>query len=144
MLSLSLTTLLNQPLLHTLHCSSRDDEQLLLTIPFTQEVKIFAIDMVSQEDEEAAPSTVRLYVNQDGMTFSDVDDVEPVQILELSASDLSPDAPTKLKFTKFQQVSTITIFIEDNNGADYSVLSSLRLFGAPTSKCDMSAGLQKC
>jgi len=123
---------------------SRDDEQLLLHVPFTQEVKIFAIDMVSKEEPDAAPTTVRLFVNQDDVDFSTVEDLDAAQTLELTASDLLPDRPTKLKFTKFQQVSSLTLFVEDNGGSEYSVISSLRFYGQPTTKCDMSKGLQKC
>ena len=132
------------PMLPTRTHRSRDDEQLLLHVPFTQEVKIFAMDMVSKEEPDAAPTTVRLFVNQDDVDFSTVEDLDSAQTLELTATDLLPDRPTKLKFTKFQQVSSITLFVEDNGGSEYSVISSLRFFGRPTTKVDMSKGLQKC
>ena len=41
------------PMLPTRTHRSRDDEQLLLHVPFTQEVKIFAMDMVSKEEPDA-------------------------------------------------------------------------------------------
>jgi hypothetical protein len=45
---------------------------------------------------------------------------------------------TLLKFVKFQRVSSLTLFIESNNGADYTALSSLRIFGTPLQGTDVS------
>lgn len=46
---------------------------------------------------------------------------------------------TLLKFVKFQRVSSLTLFVEGNaGGADYTALSSLRIFGVPLQGTDVS------
>jgi hypothetical protein len=43
------------------------------------------------------------------MGFSDVEDLEPVQTLELTPDDFVSDNSTPLKFVRFQRVSSLTV-----------------------------------
>jgi PITH domain len=64
-------------------------------------------------------------------------DIEATQVLELTAEDLQPDSVTLLKFVKFQRVSSLSIFVEENNGAETTALSSIKFFGAPVATTKM-------
>jgi len=79
--------------------------------------------------DESAPLTVKLFANGVNLSFENCEDLKPTQEFQLAPADLATDAMTKLYAVKFQRVSSLTIFIEDNNGADATKLSSLKLFG---------------
>lgn len=87
------------------------DEQLLISIQLAQPSKISSIRIAAPE-AATAPSTVKLFVNRDHLAFDDVEDLPPTQVLELSGVS----AELKLNFVKFQNVSTLTVFIEGNQG----------------------------
>jgi len=120
-----------------LYLQSDADEQLLISIPFGQTVKLKGISLVAP-DNEGAPTTVKLFINQPSMDFSDAEDNTPTQVLELTPDDLTVDARTDLNYVKFQYVDHITVFIEANKGdVDNSVLSSLHFFGKTIHNFDM-------
>lgn len=52
-----------------------------------------------------APRVTKLYINRPNMAFSDVDDVEPTQTLELSQTN----GPMELRVVKFQQTHWLTV-----------------------------------
>ncbi|CAM9790133.1 unnamed protein product [Sphacelaria rigidula] len=72
------------------------------------------------------------------MGFSDTDDMEPAQTLELTPEDLASGSVSVLKFVKFQRVSGLSIFVSDNNGAELTFLSSIRLYGSPVATTNMN------
>ena len=74
------------------------------------------------------------------MGFSDCEDFPPTQIIKLE-----PNGQTvfPLSATKFSRVDTLTIFVEDNHGADISCLSSVRLSGTNMDGIDVS-NIKKC
>jgi hypothetical protein len=106
------------------------DAQLLLNIHFQQAVKIHSIKIDSPEDG-SGPKTLRLFVNKVSMGFTEAEDDTPVQELVLTPQNLKKDAnPTPLKFVKFQNVNSISIFVQDNQGnADNTVIDKLHLIG---------------
>lgn len=112
------------------------DEQLLLHVGFMETVKLHSIDFVAPTDD-TAPLTVKLYLNRHSMGFSDTDDMEPAQTLELTKEDLVAGSASVLKFVKFQRVTGLSIFVADNNGAEQSCLSSLRFYGSPVATTKM-------
>jgi PITH domain len=69
--------------------------------------------------------------------YRTLQDIEATQVLELTAEDLQPDSVTLLKFVKFQRVSSLSIFVEENNGAETTALSSIKFFGAPVATTKM-------
>jgi len=86
-------------------------------------------------DPELNPTVIKVYVNRENMGFEDCDDLEPTQTFELSEDDLKEGSkPLALKFVKFQRVTSITIFVEDNNGGDISALGMLKFFGRTMGK----------
>lgn len=103
---------------------------------------------------ESAPRVLKLYANRTNLGFSDAGDIEPTQTIELTESDLGRDI--ELRFVKFQRVQSITvclfiapstvqaahvllrrtqIFVEENNGAEETEISSLKLIGTQPFRC---------
>ncbi|KAL3937985.1 MAG: hypothetical protein SGBAC_007006 [Bacillariaceae sp.] len=126
-----------------LGCKSDADEQLIVHIEFNQFVKIHSLKFTSfnqGSEPETHPTIVKLYINRPNLGFEDIDDVDETQALELTVEDLREGAdPILLKFVKFQRVSSLTFFIEDNQGGEVSALGGLKLFGktvATTNMCD--------
>lgn len=65
------------------------------------------------------------------MGFEDCEDLEATQMLELTEEDLDEQTskPIPLKYVKFQRVTSITVFVEDNYGGDITELGMLKFFG---------------
>eukprot|EP00522_Entomoneis_paludosa_P015766 CAMPEP_0172454062 /NCGR_PEP_ID=MMETSP1065-20121228/11159_1 /TAXON_ID=265537 /ORGANISM="Amphiprora paludosa, Strain CCMP125" /LENGTH=189 /DNA_ID=CAMNT_0013206323 /DNA_START=25 /DNA_END=594 /DNA_ORIENTATION=+ len=125
-----------------LGCKSDADEQLIIHIAFREFVKIKALQFVAFNngvDPESNPSKVHLYVNRENLGFEDCDDVDPQQTLHLTAEDLKEGAsPINLKYVLYQRVSSLTIFIEDNQGGEITALGALKLFGRSVAGTNMS------
>ncbi|ETV76736.1 hypothetical protein H257_09203 [Aphanomyces astaci] len=107
---------------------SEADEQLLIHLEFKEAVKIHSISLKAPKDD-SAPSVVKLFVNRNNLGFSDVTDIEPTQKLDWTQDQLQSGTPVELRFVKFQRVTSLTIFVEENHGGEISALSSLKLFG---------------
>jgi len=64
------------------------------------------------------------------MEFEEAEDADPTAQLELSTDDVKNAQKLKLKFTKFQDVNSLTIFVESNQGdEDVSFLSNVTFYG---------------
>ncbi|KMZ57708.1 Thioredoxin-like protein 1 [Zostera marina] len=96
-----------------LYLQSDADEQLLMYIPFMQVVKLYSIVIFGSEED--GPRTVKLFVNKEHMGFSNVNDYPASASIDLSSENLKGE-PIILKYVKFQNVRSLTIFIEDNQG----------------------------
>jgi hypothetical protein len=106
------------------------DEQLLVTVPFRQNVKVHSLRVLSSgDDKDACPRTLRLFVNRTAMDFGDAEGDPPTQELEITQDQAANGAVVPLKFTKFQSVHSLTIFISDNHGAEETVLTQIGLIG---------------
>eukprot|EP00244_Chara_vulgaris_P010290 TRINITY_DN4679_c0_g1_i4.p1 TRINITY_DN4679_c0_g1~~TRINITY_DN4679_c0_g1_i4.p1 ORF type:complete len:169 (-),score=39.44 TRINITY_DN4679_c0_g1_i4:502-1008(-) len=95
------------------YLESDADEQLLIYIPFKQIVKLSAI--VFKGPPEEGPRNVKLYTNRQSMGFSNTTDFPANQEIILSSDELK-GKPVSLKFVKFQNIGSLTIFIENNQG----------------------------
>lgn len=123
-----------------LNLESDADEQLLIYIPFTQVIKLHSI--VIKGPEEEGPKTVKLFANKEHMGFSNVNDFPPSDTVILSPDNLE-GKPVVLKYVKFQNVRSLTIFIEDNqSGSDVTKVEKIALHGTTVETTDMK-GLKK-
>ncbi|CAM8987079.1 hypothetical protein QQ045_008037 [Rhodiola kirilowii] len=123
-----------------LHLESDADEQLLFYIPFTQVIKLYAI--VIKGPEEEGPKTVKLFTNKEHMGFSNVNDYPPSDTVVLTAENLQ-GKPAVLKFVKFQNVRSLTVFIEDNQSdSEFTKVHKIELYGTTVETTDMK-GLKK-
>ncbi|KAL3843967.1 hypothetical protein ACJIZ3_001370 [Penstemon smallii] len=123
-----------------LSLESDADEQLLMYLPFTQVIKLHSIVIIGPEEE--GPKTVKLYANKEHIGFSDVNDFTPSDIATLSEDNLK-GKPFILKYVKFQNVRSLTIFIEENqSGSDITKVQKIVLYGTTVETTDMK-GLKK-
>ncbi|XP_050886478.1 PITH domain-containing protein At3g04780 isoform X1 [Lathyrus oleraceus] len=123
-----------------LHLESDADEQLLLYIPFTQVIKLYSFVIKGPEDE--GPKTVKLFSNKEHMGFSNVNDYPPSDTAVLSPENLK-GKPVLLKYVKFQNVRSLTIFIEDNQtDSEITKVQKILLIGSTVETTDMK-GLKK-
>eukprot|EP01094_Clydonella_sp_ATCC50884_P019742 TRINITY_DN3929_c2_g1_i1.p1 TRINITY_DN3929_c2_g1~~TRINITY_DN3929_c2_g1_i1.p1 ORF type:complete len:210 (+),score=83.28 TRINITY_DN3929_c2_g1_i1:172-801(+) len=110
-----------------LFVESDADEQLLVHIPFTGQVKVKSI-CVGGGPEGTHPSRMKVWVNKEHMDFEAAEGSEPTQEWELAEDfDCLIHYPTKL--FKFQNVSSLTLFFPENFGADTSIIYYIALTG---------------
>ncbi|OAY79514.1 PITH domain-containing protein At3g04780 [Ananas comosus] len=118
-----------------LHLESEADEQLLIYIPFTQVIKLHSV--VIKGPEEEGPRTAKLFANKEHMGFSDVNDYPSNDTVVLSPENLK-GKPVPVKYVKFQNVHSLTIFIEDNQGGgDISKVQKIALYGTTVDTTNM-------
>lgn len=112
----------------------------MLYIPFTQVIKLYSVAFKGPEDE--GPKTVKLFSNKEHMGFSNVNDYPPSDTLVLSPENLK-GKPVLLKYVKFQNVRSLTIFIEDNQtDSEITKVQKIMLIGSTVETTDMK-GLKK-
>ena len=121
---------------------SDTDEQLMLFIPFQSTLKLHSLHITSipssssDEDDEAPmrPKTLHLFTNRSTVLgFDEADDTPATQKLELKESDWDAKTGTakvELRFVKFQNISSIVIFVADGDGdGEKTRIDRIRLFG---------------
>ncbi|TYH35751.1 hypothetical protein ES332_D13G215000v1 [Gossypium tomentosum] len=123
-----------------LNLESDADEQLLFYIPFTQVIKLHSFVVMGSEED--GPKTVKLFANREHMGFSNVSDFPPSDTVVLSQDNLK-GKPVIVKYVKFQNVRSLTIFIEDNqSGLEITKVQKIALYGSTVETTDMK-GLKK-
>lgn len=78
---------------------------------------------------------IKIFANTKPLGFSECENDDATQEIELTEASLTGD--TALKFVKFQNVKTLTIFIAENNGADKTRITRLSLFGSSEKETDV-------
>jgi len=109
---------------------SDSDEQLLIIIPFNCHVKLHSL--ILEGPDESAPSKIKLFNNQPNMDFSNASSLLPAQELTLTKQQTKQGSGIviPLKFVKFQNIQTISIFVESNHGnSEVTIITKLDLLG---------------
>ena len=120
---------------------SDTDAQMMLFMPFQSTMKLHTLQITSlptaSEDDEATasrPTALQLYTNRSHtLGFDEADDEPATQKIELSED--SWDAATgtanvELRFVKFQNISSLVIFVVDGDGeTDKTRIDRIRLIG---------------
>ncbi|GJJ68174.1 thioredoxin 1 [Entomortierella parvispora] len=115
------------------------DEQLIVSVPFNQAIKLHSIKIVPK-DIAHAPKTIKLYVNKLTLGFDETDSVEETQTIVLSEKEYEANGVIPLRFVKFQNVTSVILFIEDNLGEEETTqIKQLIFIGSPLDSTDMSA-----
>ena len=110
--------------------SEEDDPQLIIRVPFVCPVKIRAFTLIGGGDG-TAPRTAKFFINRETLDFGDAEEGQPAQHWDLAEDPLGTvEYPTQ--FSKFQNVSTLWIFVPDNHGADSTRISYIGLSGVGT------------
>jgi len=111
------------------------DEQLIITVRFQSVVKVHSFSINAQNDD-TAPKTLKIYANEDNTGFEDLAELAPVQEFTLSADQINNRIA--LKFVKFQNVNSFTVFVVDNAGNEHTRINKLTLYGQPKETTKMS------
>lgn len=103
------------------------DNQLMLYVPFTSNLKLHTIQITScvtgdDDDDEAPvrPKTIHIWTNrQHNLGFEEAEDIPSTQTIELKESDWDPQTATaklELRFVKFQNIYSLVLFVADGDG----------------------------
>eukprot|EP01094_Clydonella_sp_ATCC50884_P006411 TRINITY_DN1556_c0_g1_i2.p2 TRINITY_DN1556_c0_g1~~TRINITY_DN1556_c0_g1_i2.p2 ORF type:complete len:161 (+),score=55.27 TRINITY_DN1556_c0_g1_i2:50-532(+) len=104
------------------------DEQLLLCLQFQQNVKVHTLRVAATSADER-PSSFKIFVNKSSMSFGDAESSVCTQQVQVPEGGGEVDIP--LKYVKFQNVVSLTIFIEGNHGGeDTTRLDRLIILGS--------------
>lgn len=90
---------------HTLFLQSDTDEQLIIHIGFNQTVSLKHIYLGLPADE-SCPATVKLFINQPSLGFSDASEIPPTQVLSLSPPSIPEVISHPLSAAKWQRVDS--------------------------------------
>jgi len=115
------------------------DSQLLIKLGFLQPVKLKAITFRGSVEDESAPKAVKIFIGQMNLDFAEADELAAVQSVELSAEHATAGDPIMLRFVKFQQVTTLQLFVQSNFGAEVTRIEQLEFWGSPVDTVDMKA-----
>lgn len=106
------------------HCSSASkehfcdshgsDPELLLDIPFTEQVQLRSICVSSAEG--GCPASVSLFVNAAGLNFSDAAERAPAQEVPLAGHDEAGAVFYPLRAARFNNVSSLQLLFKGRRG----------------------------
>ncbi|KIJ66801.1 hypothetical protein HYDPIDRAFT_149766 [Hydnomerulius pinastri MD-312] len=97
------------------YLESDADEQLIIRVPFTGSVKLRSL-LLKTGPGDQTPEKVVLFANRPSLDFSDVQETTPTQEFEVAEGrDVGEYA---VKAAKFSNISSVTLFIPSNRGAD--------------------------
>jgi len=89
------------------------DEQLLLAVPFTGQVRLHSV-LIRSSTTDSAPATLKIFVNKENVDFETASSLEPTQTLSIAQSNEVQEYPVKRAL--FSTTRNITLFFEDNWG----------------------------
>ncbi|KAI1425554.1 PITH domain-containing protein [Xylaria sp. FL1777] len=90
---------------------SDTDEQMIMNVPFTGQVKLHSI-LLRSSPSSSAPRTLRVFINRDDIDFDNVNNLKPVQQFELSQTSEVQELPVKRAL--FHNARRLTLFFVDN------------------------------
>ncbi|OAL03791.1 DUF1000-domain-containing protein [Phaeosphaeriaceae sp. SRC1lsM3a] len=108
---------------------SSADEQLLMIVPFTGQVRLHSI-LLRTSPSPSCPKTLKVFVNADGMDFDTASEKEPTQELSISQTSEVQEIPVKRAY--FNTTRSLALFFEDNwsgGEEDETVISYLAFKG---------------
>jgi len=128
---------------------SDTDDQLMLFMPFQSTLKVHTLQITSLppqasegDDDEVPlrPKTLKLYTNRPHILgFEEADDIPATQEIILTTKDWDQNgtANVGLRFVKFQNVTSLVMFIVDGDGEGERVrLDRVRIIGETGEKRD--------
>ena len=131
---------------------SDTDEQLMLYVPFQSTLKVHTIHITSlppkaseEEGEDEVPmrpKTIQVYSNRAHVLgFEEAEDIPATQKVLLGPRDWDQKTGTakiELRFVKFQNVTSLVIFIVDGDGSGEKVrVDRLRIIGETGEKREL-------
>jgi PITH domain len=128
---------------------SDTDEQLMLFMPFQSTLKIHTLQITScpptsSDDDDAPmrPKTLQLYSNRAHVLgFDEAESISATQEIVLAPGDWDAETQTakvELRFVKFQNVTSLVLFVVDGEGdGDKVRIDRIRVIGESGEKRDM-------
>lgn len=113
------------------------DHELLLKVQFRQPIRLSGVRIIGTTEDETAPQTVKLFQGKDHIGFEEAADEEPMQALNLEAEQVNKGVIVPVRFVKFQCVSSLQLFFQENYGASVTKVQRVEFFGEPAQKMDM-------
>jgi len=113
------------------YLESDADEQLLISIPTQQIVKVKALKFKTAATElKKAPLKIKLFVDRFNLGFDEAESEEATQELTLTEAQAKGDEAVELRFVRFIKVSSLSIFVLSNQGeGDETRIDSLDILG---------------
>ena len=119
----------------------------MLFMPFQSTLKVHSLHLTSQpsepEDDEAPsrPKMLKLFVNKPQiLSFDEAEGMPATQEITLSEKDWDPKTSTakiELRFVKFQNVSSLVMFVVESEGDNEKVrIDRIRIVGESGEKRD--------
>lgn len=119
---------------------SDTDDQMMLFMPFQSTMKLHTLHITSlppsdgDDETPGRPRTLQLYTNRSHtLGFDEADGVPLTQKIELSEDSWDKETGTakvELRFVKFQNISSLVIFVVDSDGeGDKTRIDRIRLVG---------------
>ncbi|KAI0843475.1 translation protein [Hypoxylon sp. FL0890] len=102
------------------------DEQILMTVPFTGQIKLHSI-LLRSSPSASAPKTLKVFINRDNMDFETAEELAPTQTFELSQTSEVQELPVKRAL--FGKVQRLTLFFEENFGEGEEDVTRLSYLG---------------
>ncbi|XP_053427220.1 thioredoxin-like protein 1 isoform X2 [Nycticebus coucang] len=115
------------------------DEQLLITVAFNQPVKLYSMKFQGPDNGQG-PKYVKIFINLPrSMDFEEAERSEPTQALELTEDDIKEDGIVPLRYVKFQNVNSVTVFVQSNQGEEETTrISYFTFIGTPVQATNMN------
>ncbi|OTB05912.1 hypothetical protein M426DRAFT_319297 [Hypoxylon sp. CI-4A] len=130
---------------------SDTDEQLLLYTPFNSAIKLHTIQITSlpptddddddDDDVPLRPRTIKLFTNRPhNLGFDEAEDIPATQTIEIGEDDWNANgtASLGLRFVRFQNVTSLVVFVVDGDGDGEKVrIDRIRFIGESGEKREM-------
>ena len=96
---------------------SDDEAEIMIRIPFTEDVKLTGIVIVGGGGEEgSSPSELRVFANDQRLDLENAQRKKPTQKFDL-VEDFLGEVEYETDRTKFMSVSTVTLYVSKNFGS---------------------------
>ncbi|XP_015793420.1 thioredoxin-like protein 1 [Tetranychus urticae] len=114
------------------------DEQLIINLAFTQNVKLHSLQIAAPADK--GPKTIKLFINQPRtLDFDQAESMEAVQTIQCTPKDFVEGALIPLRFVKFQNIRSLLIFVKDNQGGcETTRIDHLSVIGSPVTSTNLA------
>lgn len=104
------------------------DEQLLVYVPFTGDVKLKSIRLLYEEGENR-PTVMKAFKNREDIDFEAAEELKCVQEWDLVPCPDGDGLEYQTQITKFQGVRNLTLFFSENAGGETTKINYIALKG---------------
>ncbi|XP_043930854.1 thioredoxin-like protein 1 [Protopterus annectens] len=123
----------------TTYLESDCDEQLLITVSFNQPVKIYSMKLHGPDNGQG-PKYIKIFTNLPrSFDFDEAEASKPTQDFDLTSDDIKEDSIIQLRYVKFQNVNSVTMFVKSNQGNEETTrISYFTFIGTPVQATNMN------